>query len=91
MATELVTGQFVKSQNVVIGDVEIVLRTYQDGALKSWDGTFSVPLGKSVPLDQFTLILRDGRRGSALITRVNSSSSSNGSTYVSFVGSGPLR
>ncbi len=72
---------------VLFDNLDVWVEVIQEGALKSWHGSFSISDVKFIePGGPFRLVASDGRRGEILISRVSAGSHQN--THVSFVGSG---
>ncbi len=87
---ERVDGHLEKGGKIVVNDLLACFETRQgSGGLTSWDGQLIVPPGSPIKLDDYTLVLDDGRRGDIIVADINHRHSQ-AAPDVSFQGSGPL-
>lgn len=87
---EEVSGHLEKNGEVVVDGVKVVLEDRQErGGLKSWDGALLVSPTAPVDLDEYTLVLEDGRQGTIIVDRINHRSGE-AAPDISFQGSGLL-
>ena len=74
----------------IIADLEVSLTLAEDRGLKSWYGTFWLPMETHLePGTKLVMRLDDGRAGTVLIKEMNINSRVS-KQLISFLGSGPL-
>lgn len=87
---ERVDGHLEKGGKIVVNDVLACFETRQGSeGSKSWDGQLIVLPGSPIELQDYTLVLDDGRRGEIVVDDINHRHGQ-AAPDVSFQGRGPL-
>jgi hypothetical protein len=81
---KIIQGKIVQKGQVVLDNLMCKIQFHTGlGNVKSWAGRFGLPVGQSLSLGDYRLLLENGWSGMISITRVLSEE-------VHFVGQGPL-
>ena len=87
---ERVDGHLEKGGKIVVNDVLACFENRKGGeGSKSWDGQLIVLPGSPIELQDYTLVLDDGRRGDIVVDDINHRHGQ-AAPDVSFLGKGPL-